>query len=150
MRRLPLILAAGALTAGTLLAPAAQAATPATAAVSVQQASQARWFTIWDGGGNTRGIDTGAIKSQAKVLQIVTQCWNGGDGTAATATLWKWGSSAIGRGGGWMKMKRDRGYCLGGKMYTRIHNARAGEKWRATVTLSPKSHTVRVWVQNYG
>ncbi|MCK2218357.1 hypothetical protein MF672_031870 [Actinomadura sp. ATCC 31491] len=150
MRRLPLILTAGALAAGTLLAPAAQAATTATAAAAAQQASQARWFTIWDGGGNTRGIDTGAIRNRAKVLQIVTQCWNGGDGTAATATLYKWGSSTFGKGGGWMKMKRDRGYCLGGKMYTRVSNAKAGEKWRATVKLGPKSHTVRVWVQNYG
>ncbi|MFI9595529.1 hypothetical protein [Nonomuraea sp. NPDC052265] len=121
MRRLPPILADGALTAGTLLAPAAQAAT----AVSVQQASQAHWFTIWDGG-------------------------DGGDGTKATAALRERGRSAIGAGGGWVKMKRDRGYCVGGKMYTRIHNAKVGEKWRATVTLSPKSHTVRVWVQNYG
>ncbi|WP_433508708.1 hypothetical protein ACQP2T_32455 [Nonomuraea sp. CA-143628] len=150
MRRLPLALAAGVLTAGTLLAPAAQAATAATAAVSVQQASQARWFTIWDGGGNTTGIDTGTLRSRAKVLQIVTQCWNGGDGTKATATLYKWVTNTSGIGGAWANAKRDRGYCVGGKMYTRINWARAGEKWKATVKLSPKAHTVRVWVQNYG
>ncbi|TMS00439.1 hypothetical protein [Nonomuraea basaltis] len=155
MRNLPATIVAGALAAG-LSAPVAAHAAAAESALqptvtslaSVSEAAQAsaqdRWSTLWYGSRNTKKLQSPALRNRAKVMQIVVQCWNGGDGTRAKAYIQR---KYAGRW--WTVGGSSNGYCVGGKMYHRIRNVPAGT-YRAIITLSPKSHTVRAWVQNYG
>ncbi|MFC4060886.1 hypothetical protein ACFOWE_21495 [Planomonospora corallina] len=129
---------AATLTSGP--APASLASAGETARTSVQ----GRWTTLWFGNRNTKKLQSPALRNKKKVLQIVVQCWNGGDGTRATAYFQRKYA------GVWFSVGRSStGYCVGGKMYHRLRNVPSGT-YRATVKLSPKSHTVSMWVQNYG
>ncbi|MBG0831817.1 hypothetical protein HS041_29300 [Planomonospora sp. ID67723] len=107
--------------------------------------AQARWSTIWYGNKNTKKLVSATRSDRTKILQIVVQCWNGGDGTRAKAYF------QFKRAGIWLTAGgSSSGYCVGGKMYhrIRINNGRPGQ-FRAVVSLSPKSHTINMWVQKY-
>ncbi|MEU1882307.1 hypothetical protein ABZ470_33815 [Streptosporangium sp. NPDC020072] len=155
MRNLSATIAAGVLAAGLLVPGAAHAAAPGTALAptaaslpsageAVHASAQARWSTLWSGRANTKKLQSPSRNTRAKVLQIVVQCWNGGDGTRAKAYIQRrYAGLWITAGGS------SSGYCVGGKMYHRIRNVPAGT-YRAVITLSPKAHTVNAWFQQYG
>ncbi|MFI7635030.1 hypothetical protein [Nonomuraea sp. NPDC049400] len=163
MRHLRATMVAGALATGLLAPTAAYAVgsepTPVSdapdsslpevegplGADSGDVSAQAKWSTIWYANRKTKKVVSSTRWDRTKVLQIVVRCWNGGDGTRATAKF-----QFYRRGIWWTVGGSTSGYCVGGKMYhrVRVKNGRPG-KFRAVVELSPKAHTVNMWVQKY-
>ncbi|MEU7855220.1 hypothetical protein [Nonomuraea sp. NPDC049141] len=153
MRKLIYTIATGAITAG-LLAPAAQASTPelalASAGTSVgvnikAPAAADRWFTLWSGQTKGKTLIGPGRNNKARVLQAVIQCWSGGDGTRATVRFDRR------RLGVYYRASKPRTFpCDGTKKYYRVSSARIGTVYRVNLWLSPKSHTVMAWMQNYG
>ncbi|MFI7708417.1 hypothetical protein [Nonomuraea sp. NPDC049480] len=154
MRKFPQAVITGAIVAGLFAPAAAQAATPAstatsavevTSAVQAAEASAARWFTLWSGSKKGKYMYTPSQKNKARVLQAVVQCWSGGDGTRATVAFERR------RYGAFYGASKPRTFaCDGGKKYYRVNQAGVGLRYRTAIFLKGKSHTMRVWMQNYG